>query len=99
MSIEPIMALGAGLTHAGSLAAADSHAAAPAFAGLLEQIQSLDTRMQASDSALQSLALGNCAELHRVLLDLESTRLSFDLMLQVRSKILDAYQELMRLQV
>jgi flagellar hook-basal body complex protein FliE len=99
MNIEPISALGAGLINADSLAVSGGRADAPAFAGLLEQLESLNTRMQAGDAALQSIALGDGAELHRVLMDLESTRLSFDLMLQVRNKMLDAYQELMRLQV
>jgi flagellar hook-basal body complex protein FliE len=99
MSIEPITALGAELTHAVTLVAPAARADSTGFTGLLEQLSSLNTRMQAGDAALQSVALGNGAELHRVLMDLESTRLSFDLMLQVRNKVLDAYQELMRLQV
>lgn len=99
MNIEPITALGTGLSNAGSLATAGARAEGPSFTGLLEQLESLNTRMQAGDTALQSVALGDAAELHRVLMDLESTRLSFDLMLQVRNKMLDAYQELMRLQV
>jgi len=99
MSIEPIMALGTELTHAVTLVAPSVRADSTAFTGLLEQLSSLNTRMQAGDAALQSVALGSGAELHRVLMDLESTRLSFDLMLQVRNKVLDAYQELMRLQV
>jgi flagellar hook-basal body complex protein FliE len=99
MSIEPITALGAEAASAVTLAPPPTRADSPAFAGLLEQFGSLNARMQAGDAALQSVALGNAAELHRVLMDLESTRLSFDLMLQVRNRVLDAYQELMRLQI
>jgi len=32
-------------------------------------------------------------------MDMQRTRLTFDLMLQVRNKLLDAYQELLRMQV
>jgi flagellar hook-basal body complex protein FliE len=107
MNLEPIAALDLAahstqLLNAAALAAPPAppaNADATAFSGLLEQIEGLNARLQASDAALQSVALGNGAELHRVLMDLESTRLSFDLMLQVRNKALDAYQELMRLQV
>ena len=104
MNLESILALeaparGVESMSAAMLTAPSARTDANAFAGLLEQIDSLNTRMQASDATLQSVALGNGAELHRVLMDLESTRMSFDLMLQVRSKCLDAFQELMRLQV
>jgi flagellar hook-basal body complex protein FliE len=37
--------------------------------------------------------------LHQAMMAGEQTRLAFDLMLQVRGKILDAYQELLRMQV
>jgi flagellar hook-basal body complex protein FliE len=99
MSIEPITALGTELANTITAATPAARADSPMFAGLLDQLGSLNARMQAGDATLQSVALGNGAELHRVLMDLESTRLSFDLMLQVRNKVLDAYQELMRLQV
>jgi len=33
------------------------------------------------------------------MMNLESTKLAFDLTLQIRNKVLDAYQELMRMQV
>ena len=37
--------------------------------------------------------------LHHTVIGMEQTRLSFELMLAVRNKTLDAYQELMRMQV
>lgn len=99
MSIDAIAALAA--TDSLALAPLTPPAAAPAppFAGVLDQVANLNTRMQADDAALQTLALGDSDQLHRVLMNMESTRLSFDLLLQVRNKVLDAYQELMRLQV
>jgi flagellar hook-basal body complex protein FliE len=37
--------------------------------------------------------------MHQAMMSGEQTRLAFDLMLQVRGKVLDAYQELLRMQV
>ena len=46
-----------------------------------------------------TLAMGQTDNLHQVMMTGEQTRLAFDFMLQVRSKLLDAYQELFRMQV
>ena len=69
------------------------------FAGVLDQISTLSNQIQSNDGALQSVALGQSDNLHQVMMSLESARLQLDLMLQVRNKIMDAYQELMRMQV
>jgi flagellar hook-basal body complex protein FliE len=100
MSISAISAVGVGspvIEVAGMSSPVEPRSST--FATLMDQAASLNQRMQVDDNALQSLALGNGDQLHRVLMNLERTRLSFELMLQVRSKLLDAYQELMRQQV
>lgn len=69
------------------------------FARLVDTIGELNREMQGNDRAAQSLALGETGNLHQVMMDMEKTRLSFELLLQVRNKTLDAYQELMRMQI
>jgi flagellar hook-basal body complex protein FliE len=69
------------------------------FATVLESLQQLNTQMQANDQSIQQLALGGTDNLHQVMMTLERTRLAFELALQVRNKALEAYQELMRMQV
>ena len=48
---------------------------------------------------LQQLAMGAAPSLHRVMMDLEETRLSFQLLVQVRNRLLEAYQDVMKMQV
>ena len=78
-----------------------SPAAAPdtAFDTVLNSLDRLNTQMQANDQSIQQLALGGTDNLHQVMMSLERTRLAFELALQVRNKALEAYQELMRMQV
>lgn len=78
-----------------------SPAAAPdtAFDTVLDSLDRLNTQMQANDRSVQVLALGGTDNLHQVMISLERTRLAFELALQVRNKALEAYQELMRMQV
>ena len=66
---------------------------------LVQGLEKLNSQMTANQQVIQSVAAGQTDDLHRLVMSLESTKLSFDLALQVRNKILDAYQEMMRMQV
>lgn len=48
---------------------------------------------------MQRLAAGEVDHLHHVMLKMEQSRLSFQLMLQVRNRLLESYQDVMRMQV
>jgi|SRR6185437_5439888 len=69
------------------------------FDSLVSGIEALNQRLVASTDAVHAVALGQVDNLHQTMMAGEQTRLAFDLMLQVRGKILDAYQELLRMQV
>ncbi len=76
-----------------------SGAAATNFDALVQSFEALNTRMQAGQAATTQMALGQADNLHQIMIDGEQTRLTFELMLAVRNKVLEAYQELMRMQV
>ena len=70
-----------------------------AFGKLLsEAIQQVNDVEKTSQCELQKY-LGNEADLHSVMIALEKADLSFQLMMQVRNKIVQAYQEIMKSQV
>ncbi|MEP6501876.1 MAG: flagellar hook-basal body complex protein FliE [Betaproteobacteria bacterium] len=48
---------------------------------------------------LQQLAAGAPVNLHQVMIGLEESRMSFQLLMQVRNRLLEGYQEVMRMQV
>jgi len=52
-----------------------------------------------ADGAIRELASGGTATLHDTMLTIEKAELSFRLMMQVRNKIVEAYQEVLRMQV
>ncbi|OWQ46778.1 flagellar hook-basal body complex protein FliE [Roseateles noduli] len=75
-------------------------ASAPSFSGMVTNgLQQVSAQLQASQADLQTLATGNVENLHQVMLRLEESRMSFQLMLQVRNRLLESYQDLMRMQV
>jgi flagellar hook-basal body complex protein FliE len=55
--------------------------------------------LKAADVGVQELAMGNAPNLHRIMLDLEQAKLSLQLLVQVRNHLLDAYQEVTRMQI
>ena len=52
-----------------------------------------------TQSDIQRLAAGEPVELHRLMLRLEESRMGLQLVLQVRNRLLEAYQDVMRMQV
>jgi flagellar hook-basal body complex protein FliE len=52
-----------------------------------------------ADTATQQLATGDVQDIHQVLLALDHASNSFSLTMQVRNKVVEAYQEVMRMQV
>ncbi|MEJ1964220.1 MAG: flagellar hook-basal body complex protein FliE [Gammaproteobacteria bacterium] len=100
MTVEAIAAAGVVMpTDSLDAAAVSPDVTGTAFDTLMQGIESLNTRLQAGQAATSQLALGQADNLHRIMIDSEQTRLTFELMLAVRNKALEAYQELMRMQV
>src|SRR5215510_6479704 len=70
-----------------------------AFGKLLtEAIQQVNDVENTSQGELQKF-LSNESDLHSVMIALEKADLSFQMMMQVRNKIVQAYQEIMKSQV
>lgn len=98
MSIEAIAAVDSPFSfRTGPVLAPQS--ATDSFSALVDAVSSLNRQMHGNDQAMQAVALGDTGNLHQVMMNLEKTRLTFELALQVRNKALEAYQELMRMQV
>ncbi|MFY3307056.1 flagellar hook-basal body complex protein FliE [Achromobacter ruhlandii] len=52
-----------------------------------------------TEADAQRLAVGDVQNLHQVMIHMEEAKASFQLFLQVRNRLLDAYQEVMRMQI
>lgn len=70
------------------------------FGKLVESTLTETERLQdQADGMVKSLAQGEITDVHQVMLAMNRADLSFRMMLEVRNKLLDAYQEVMRTQV
>jgi flagellar hook-basal body complex protein FliE len=52
-----------------------------------------------ADLAIREIAAGKDKDIHQTMIALEKAEISFQFMMQVRNKIIAAYQEVMRMQV
>lgn len=85
---------------AGGSAAPSAGAAASGFGELfVRELQAVDKRILAAEHAAQQVAVGQGESLHTVMIQMEEAKLSLQLLAQVRNRLLDAYQEVMRMQV
>ncbi len=74
--------------------------AAPGFsAWMARELASANAKLLDTDQQLQRLAAGETTNLHQVMIGLEDARLSFQLLVQVRNRLLEGYQDILRMQV
>jgi flagellar hook-basal body complex protein FliE len=74
--------------------------ASSSFAGVLDNlVQGVNAKQTAATQALQDLQSGQNVSLHQAMIAMEEASVSFQLMVEVRNRLLDSYQELMRMQV
>jgi flagellar hook-basal body complex protein FliE len=59
----------------------------------------LNTQVNGADAAMASFAAGGSADIHTVMLELQQASIGLKTGIAVRDKLLEAYQELMRIQV
>ena len=59
----------------------------------------VDGEIHDADSKAQEFAVGKRYDLHEIMIATEKADLSFRLLLQIRNKLMDAYQEIMRMQL
>ncbi len=80
--------------------AGETAAAGEAFRGLLaDAIGRVEQHRLNSQLTVERFLSGESEELHRVALSVQQAELAFELFVQVKNKVVQAYQEVMRMQV
>lgn len=95
--IESGMGIGAAFPAAGTARSVSPADGAGKFFN--ELISKVNDMQVGSDKAIQGLASGENKNLHEVMIAMEKASISFQFMSQVRNKAIEAYQEVMRMQV
>jgi flagellar hook-basal body complex protein FliE len=70
------------------------------FASLLDNlVTEVNAKQQQAKGVVQELQSGGNVPLHQAVIAMEEASVSFQLMVEVRNKMLEAYHEIMRMQV
>jgi flagellar hook-basal body complex protein FliE len=70
------------------------------FSSMLGQMVSdVNAQQNISAQAVSALQSGQNVPLHQAVIAMEEANISFQLMVEVRNRMLDAYQEIMRMQI
>jgi len=100
MPIGAISSVGALPALSATRPAASAPNAVEGFQNMLsDAVQKLQQGQAEADLSVARLAAGEPLDLHSVALAVEESSLSFQLALQVRNKLVEAYQEVTRMQV
>jgi flagellar hook-basal body complex protein FliE len=99
MSIAPITSTLAAIPHI-PLTAVEGTTSAGNFGQILQStIGQVEQNRQIANDAIGKFLSGEQGELHSTVLAAQKSDLQFDLFLQVRNKVVNAYQEIMRMQL
>jgi flagellar hook-basal body complex protein FliE len=66
---------------------------------LAESVGKVNSLQQEANVAMEKLASGESENLHETLLAVEKAEVAFKMMNQVRTKVIDAYREIMKMQI
>lgn len=62
-------------------------------------VESIDGTQKSAEQAMSRAVTGESPDLHRTIIELQTADLKFQFGLQVRNKLIGAYEEIMRMQV
>lgn len=99
MSIPAIDFIPAGISLEQLAYQAPQATAQPFSSWLQTQMNELNATMTKSDTLATNLAAGKTENLHQVMISMEETKIAFQLAMQVRNRILEAYQDVLRAQI
>lgn len=103
-AIPPVAALGSvaapeALNLTNLLPAATQTSGASFSQVLLDGIQAVNGRVASADAMVRAFAVDGSIPLHQVTFALEEARLSMELMMQVRTRLVESYQRMMDMQL
>lgn len=95
--IDHISAAQSALTQ--NLSPQDSEHQADFSSWLNSELSIVNDQISTADTNLRQFALGQTDNLHEVMMSLEKAKTSFELVVEIRNRVLEGYQQIMRMQI
>ncbi len=97
---DPMLKIGEGLLGPLKKGPALGETPKPGFADLLKnQIEQVNQMKVAADQAVEDLATGKRGDMDQVFMAVEKADLAFRALMEIRNKLLTAYEEINRMQI
>ena len=64
--------------------------------GFLKDVNSMQVK---ADQSIEKMAAGEITDVHQVMSTVEEANVAFNMMMEIRNKVMDAYQEVMRIRL
>jgi flagellar hook-basal body complex protein FliE len=64
--------------------------------GFLKDVNSMQVK---ADESIEKMAAGEITDVHQVMSTVEEANVAFNMMMEIRNKVMDAYQEVMRIRL
>lgn len=72
----------------------------PSFKDTLKTfMKDVNSLQNNADQSIEKMVAGEITDVHQVMMAVEEANLAFNMMMEIRGKVVEAYQELMRMQV
>jgi flagellar hook-basal body complex protein FliE len=99
--IEPISAVGSYAAAGQTVATSSTEASGKSsFSGLLRNgMEHLQSSMERADTVMLDAINGKLESPHLLMVELEQARMSLQLAVEIRNRMIEGYQELLRMQV
>ena len=96
--VEPIGAISAVSSSANELSVSQSSEAN--FSDLLvNKLDSVNENIQAAEVVLEKLARGEDIAVHEAMIAMQKAKINLSVLVEARNKVLEAYQEVLRMQI
>ena len=79
--------------------AADNESGTPFSDYVKESLADVNRRMLAADEAIDDLVTGKNQDIHHTMISMQKAEVSFELVMQVRNKIIAAYDEIRKMSI
>ncbi len=64
--------------------------------GYLDEVNKMQSK---ADVSIEKMAAGEITDVHQVMNTVQEANLAFNMMMEIRNKVMDAYQEIMRMRL
>ncbi len=72
----------------------------PSFAETLKGfLKDVNTMQLKADESIEKMTAGEITDVHQVMATVEEANIAFNMMMEIRNKVMDAYQEVMRIRL